>query len=101
MLFTIFPDFISTFQIFFQVWKIAQKIWRLFLRIQDSVRTLSFEQGISIHKVARAHPRCESYFGSSHQGWIFISVTLQIWVVYYFDWLKQTFNQSEVLRRSW
>ena len=43
------------------------KLLRLFLRIQDSVRALSFAQGISIHKVARAHPRSESYL-ASHRG---------------------------------
>ena len=48
----------------FQVWKIAETFFK-----NSIVRTLSFAQGISIHKVARAHPRSESYFGS-HRGWI-------------------------------
>ena len=47
-----------------QVWKIAESFFK-----NSIVRTLSFAQGISIHKVARAHPRSESYFGS-HRGWI-------------------------------
>ena len=45
-----------------QVWKIAETFFK-----NSIVRTLSFAQGISIHKVARAHPRSESYFGS-HRG---------------------------------
>ena len=34
--------------------------FKTFLRIQDSVRTLSFVQGISIHEVVRVHPRSKS-----------------------------------------
>ena len=75
---TFFPDFS-------QVWKIAENCC--------SVRTLSFVRGISLHNLRLYTPVVR---GTSVPtwGWIFIFVTIQIWVVLLIGWSKFLTNQK-------
>ena len=75
---TFFPDFS-------QVWKIAENCC--------SVRTLSFVRGISLHNLRLYTPVVRATSVPTW-GWIFIFVTIQIWVVLLIGWSKFWTNQK-------